>query len=198
MSGRAILSCTLLAVLLIAAGCVNPLSQPQPVHRANLGTEPLSPQTQPASQTTGVTTSMPPSGMMPQVVGTYTFTIPPTVTQFKKTVGTTVQYLLYNGQPTADQTPFMTITVAPDVQQTTAGDPNFQIQNQRTYTLNGLAAQEWTGYTVDKAPFTEIILTNLSGGGSKLDALAVATDEQTRELALSILQSIQWQAAQNQ
>jgi len=131
------------------------------------------------------------------VAGTYTFTIPQTVTLFKRINGTMQQYLLYKGQPTADQTPFMTVTVAPNVQQTTATDPNFQIQGQRTYTLNGLAAQEWTGYTADKAPFTEIILSN-SSGGFKLDALAVATDESTRELALSILQSIQWQPVENQ
>jgi hypothetical protein len=187
MSGRFFFCFTLAAVLLAAAaGCQNPVTQPQPVSRADLGTQPL-------QQTT---TTPPPPAVAAQVVGSYTFTIPPTVTEFEKTQGPMQQYLLYNGKPTPDQTPFLTITVAPDIDQATAKDPNFHIQNQRTYMLNDLAAQEWTGYTADQAPFTELIITNPSGG-EKLDALAVAPDEPTRQLALNILESIRWQPAPN-
>ncbi len=127
----------------------------------------------------------------PAVTGTYSFTVPYTVTSFKKSTATYRQYLLYNGRPTANQKPFCVLTVAAKVARNCRNSLKFNVSTKRTFILNGLAAHEWSGYTNSGNPFAELIVSHL-GGGDKLDALAIATNDQIRTMALKILSSIHW------
>ena len=125
------------------------------------------------------------------VTGTYSFTVPYTVTSFKKSTAMYRQYLLYNGRTTANQKPFCVLTVAAKVARNCRNRLKFNVSAKRSFILNGLVAHEWSGYTNSGNPFAELIVSHL-GGGDKLDALAIAPNDQIRAMALKILSSIHW------
>lgn len=182
--------------LIFLAGCegYNPLAYPQASYRANLTDHVITVREIAAQpQESGISSgSVMPGQLEPAAVtGTYSFTVPYTVTSFKKSTETYRQYLLYNGRPTANQTPFCTLTVAAKVARNCRDSLHFNVTGKRTFILNGLAAHEWTGYTNSGNPFAELIVSHL-GGGDKLDALAIAPDDQIRRMALKILSSIHW------
>ncbi len=187
--------------LLFLAGCAgyNPLTYPQKSYRANLTDHVISMHELAArpgaaqQQESGISTgSVMPGQLEPAAVtGTYSFTVPDTITSFKKSTATYRQYLLYTGRPTPDQKPFCILTVAAKVARNCGNSLKFNVHTRRTFILNGLEAHEWSGYTNSGNPFAEIIVSHL-GGGDKLDALAIAPDNQVRAMALKILSSIRW------
>ncbi len=186
------------AVLLLS-GCAgyNPLAHPQNSYRANLSDHVLSvrefsTQAEESGQS-GISTQSVMPGQLPPaaVTGTYSFTVPYSITSFKKSTATYRQYLLYNGRPTPNQKPFCVLTVAAKVARNCRNGLKFNVSAKRTFILNGLAAHEWTGYTNSGNPFAELIVSHL-GGGDKLDALAIAPNTQIRSMALKILGSIHW------
>ncbi len=182
--------------LLLLAGCAgyNPLAHPQNSYRANLTNHVISMrELAPPAQQSGISSgSVMPGQLEPAApAGTYSFTVPYTVTSFKKSTATYRQYLLYNGRPTPNQKPFCVLTVAAKVARNCSNSLKFNVHSTRTFILNGLAAREWSGYTTAGNPFAELIVSHL-GGGDKLDALAIAPNDQIREMALKILSSIHW------
>jgi hypothetical protein len=187
--------------LFFLAGCAgyNPLAYPQYSYRANLKdhvismheltASPGSPQQQESGISTG---SVMPGELAPaSATGTYSFTVPDTITSFKKSTATYRQYLLYAGRPTPNQKPFCILTVAANVARNCGNSLKFNVKARRTFVLNGLEAHEWSGYTNAGDPFAEIIVSHL-GGGDQLDALAIAPDNRVRAMALKILSSIRW------
>ena len=182
--------------LLLLAGCAgyNPLAHPQNSYRANLTNHVISVRefTAPSRESGISSGSVMPGQLEPAAVtGTYSFTVPYSVTSFKKSTATYRQYLLYNGRPTPNQKPFCILTVAAKVARNSGNSLKFNVSSKRTFILNGLAAHEWTGYTNAGNPFAELIVSHL-GGGDKLDALAIAPNDQIRKMALKILSSIHW------
>lgn len=184
----------------LLAGCVNgpnTLAQPTAPQRARLTDTPL-PNVPPQprhEQTTAVVNDM---GLVIKPVeestkGTYTFDLPTTVTQVRKQTGNYDQFILYWGQPKANDVPFCIITVGPNLK-SASEQPNGALKatNNRTYILNGLAAQEWTGYTADRLPFCEIIAKH-SDKGDYVQAVAIAKTTEIRQAALDILASITWE-----
>jgi hypothetical protein len=126
------------------------------------------------------------------VTGTYTFTTPKNVTQLQ--VGSTEYsvYQLYVGEARPTDTPLLVITVAPKVESEAAsGAGDLKMEKSRSYSLNGLATQEWTGKTTQGLPFCELIVSH-GDKGEKLHAIAIARDEASRKVALDILASITW------
>ncbi len=128
--------------------------------------------------------------------GTWTFTTPPTVTRVERKNSAMSRFSLYNGRPTATQTPMVVITVAPaeangESQAASDGDA-YKISGRRDYTLNGNIAKEWTGLTKDGSAFCELIVRRAGGGGDVCHAMAIAKDAGERKLALDILGSIVW------
>ncbi len=122
--------------------------------------------------------------------GTYTFTIPATVTTVKQTNDVLQQYRLFLGQPKPDDLPFLVLTVAANqTAPSKTGEPN---PAYRTYRLNGLDTQEWKGYDLERHPYCELLVTH--GSGDQLHAIAVARNAKERALALEILSSIKWLA----
>lgn len=182
--------------MLLMAGCAgyNPLAYPQNSYRASLTTHVISVhELPPPAEESGISSgSVMPGQLEPAAVtGTYSFTVPYSVTSFKKSTDTYRQYLLYNGRPTPNQKPFCVLTVAADVARNCGNSLKFNVDSERTFILNGLAAHEWSGYTNSGNPFAELIVSHL-GGGDKLDALAIAPNNQIRKMALKILSSIHW------
>ena len=175
-------------LILAVAGCAyTPLVYPQPVYRPNLPLRPIT--VKPPAVTRAGTAKQP---AIPPVSGTYSFTLPASVSGFKSVQGRRQQYRLYLGAGVAGRKPFVTITVAPRLRQVTKADPNFPITSQAQFLFHGLRAREWTGYTPAQEPFTELMLSH--GGGEQLDALAVAGSRAERRAAMAILESIRWQA----
>lgn len=185
---------TLTAATLTLAACERDysLARPQFVPRADLDLVPV-----PAAPGAGAPFDMGPSStprMWEQDVvrGTYTFTTPKNVTNIKQNVGEIAQYKLYLGEPAPTDHPFVSITVAPTVEsQASAGAGDLKAERERTYLLNGMTCQEWTGHTSAGLPFCELIVAH-GEGGEKLHALAIAKDADSRKLALDILASITW------
>lgn len=127
------------------------------------------------------------------VKGTYTFELPPTVTQVHKQTGKYEQFILYWGQPKPSDIPFCIITVGPNLKAAST-QPNsiLKSNNTRNYILNGLPANEWTGYTADRLPFCEIIARH-EEKGDFVQAVAIARTPEIRQAALDILASITWE-----
>ena len=182
-----------MAALLSLGGCegYNPLAYPQAVYRSDLTTEPIPVAPRAARLFPGEISGQAPPASFVRAPGAYKFTIPPTVSSFKKSNDQLRQYLLYYGVPAATQKPFLTITVSPTVVPVVKMDPNFRILSTRTFLLNGLPTREWSGYTAQNYPFTELIVSHRAGG-DKLDALAIASGKRVRRIALAILKSIRW------
>jgi len=125
----------------------------------------------------------------PATPGTYTFTLPPTVTSVKQTTNGMQQYRLYVGRPAPQATPFIVLTVAPNLEapmETASGSVT-----HRTYHLNGLLTEEWKGYDLQRHPFCELLVSH-DDGGDQLHAIAVARTTDERAVALKILATIQW------
>ncbi len=182
--------------VLVLTGCegYNPLAYPQRSYRANLTDHTISVhEIAPTRQESGISSGSVMPGQLPPaaVTGTYSFTVPDTITSFKKSTTTYRQYLLYDGRPTANQKPFCILTVGAKLARNCDNNLNFNITGKRTFILNGLSAHEWSGYTNAGNPFAEIIVSHL-GGGDKLDALAIAPNARVRNIALKILGSIHW------
>ncbi|MCL5945569.1 MAG: hypothetical protein M1472_01795 [Planctomycetes bacterium] len=193
---RSMVIITAITAIISQAGCAgyNPLAYPQNSYRADLTDHVISvPEIPPPPEESGVSTgSVMPGQLEPSAVtGTYSFTVPYTVTSFKKSTTTYRQYLLYNGRPMPNEKPFCILTVAAKVARNCKNNLNFNITGRRTFILNGLEAHEWSGYTNSGNPFAELILSHL-GGGDKLDALAIASSPGVRKMALKILSSIHW------
>jgi hypothetical protein len=126
------------------------------------------------------------------VTGTYTFTTPKNVTELQ--VGSTDYsvYQLYVGEAKPTDTPLVVITVASKIESEAAsGAGDLKAVKSRSYTLNGLTTQEWTGKTTEGLPFCELIISH-GDTGEKLHAIAIARDEASRKIALDILASITW------
>jgi hypothetical protein len=127
----------------------------------------------------------------PVTAGTYTFTVPKSISSFKKSGETLQEFLLYYGVPTANQKPFVTMVVARHLQTACVKNPMFRVQSHRKFILNGLFATEYTGYTTAGQPFAELLLSH-GKDGDKLEALAIVPNNKQRKIALKILQSIHW------
>lgn len=176
------------------AGCAmdNILTHRQEIPRAELALQPL--------QAERGVEQAPPAGLTgePRIIideqetGTYVFTTPENVTRIKESGPNLGQYRLYLGDAKPTDKPFVTIVLAPEVRsEAAAGDGDLKAEATRTYLLNGLTTQEWTGHTTDGRPFCELIVSH-GAKGDKLHAVAIARDARTRELALEILGSIKW------
>ncbi|MCL2646765.1 MAG: hypothetical protein FWD61_07135 [Phycisphaerales bacterium] len=137
----------------------------------------------------------------PLITGTWTFTAPPTTTTLERKTADFHQFFIYEGQggcPAPSDTPFLVITVPATTttitRSLTAADPGtYQVSSMRRYVLNGNIAQESTGHTNTGAAFNELILTKPgTGGRDQCRAIAIATTDYQRSLALEILSSLTW------
>jgi len=131
-----------------------------------------------------------------QVVGTWTFTAPPTVTQVERKTADFDRFSLYTGIPAPADTPFLVLTVTRDRASTVEADTdNYRVSGKREYVMNGNIAQEWTGLTKAGAGFCELIVRKPGPAGQTGDvchALALARTEDEQKMALAILSSIVW------
>ncbi len=193
-----------LALSLAACEGLAPLSHPQKIDRADMPlnridtapvarekTTPANPSAAPEEP--GATT-MPAAPEEPIQSGTYVFTIPPTVSTVKQTTDGMQQYRLYMGQPKPEATPFLVMTVAPNLDAPTQ-DAQGEATH-RSYRLNGLMTQEWKGYDLTHHPYCELLLAH-GTSGDQLHAIAVARNNEERAVALKILDSIKWVASEN-
>ncbi len=188
-----------LMTLMVLAGCAQPdiLVGPQPVHRAVFLDKILP--VPPHSAGSYLLGYSPPPEVSPvprSNAGTFTFVVPPGVTQFEKQTQSTHEYLLYLGQPTPNQQPFVTLIVAHGVVPVSKNNVAMRVKSSRLFLLNGLPAQEWTGHTTTGAGFAEIVVRSPDNGG-ELDAFAISSTPTTRKLALAVLKSIHWQASKS-
>jgi len=127
------------------------------------------------------------------VKGQYTFDLPATVTQVHRQTGKYEQFILYWGQPKPSDIPFCIITVGPNLKPASQQPSSIlKSTSNRTYILNGLPAQEWTGYTQEQLPFCEIISKH-GDKGDWVQAVAIARTPEIRQAALDILASITWE-----
>ncbi|MGC9259996.1 MAG: hypothetical protein ACP5I8_07970 [Phycisphaerae bacterium] len=194
LRNTAIGATTIATILLAGCAGYNPLAHPQNSYRAELSEHVISvPEIAAPARESGISYgSVMPGQLAPAVItGTYSFTVPYTVTSLKKSTATYRQYLLYNHRPTPNQKPFCILTVAAKVGRNCKHNLNFNITGRRTFILHGLEVHEWSGYTNSGSPFAELIISHL-GGGDKLDALAIASNPRVRKMALKILSSIHW------
>ena len=131
-----------------------------------------------------------------QVVGTWTFTSPPTVTRVERKTADFDRFSLYTGIPAPTDVPFLVITVSRDRASTAEADPGtYQVSGKREYVMNGNIAQEWTGLTKAGAGFCELIVRKPGTAGQTGDvchAMALARTEDEQKMALAILGSIVW------
>ena len=138
----------------------------------------------------------------PQITGTWTFTVPRTVTRVMKKTGELTQYSLYAGRPAANDTPIVVITVGPPSaapeNSVAESDPaTYKVTGTRSYVLNGNIAHAWTGTTSTGSAFSELVLTR-PGATATSDvchAMATARNTAERTEALAILGSITWTPA---
>ena len=94
-----------------------------------------------------------------QVVGTWTFTAPPTVTRVERKTADFDRFSLYTGIPAPTDVPFLVITVSRDRTSLAETDAdNYKVSGKREYVMNGNIAQEWTGLTKSGAGFCELIV----------------------------------------
>jgi hypothetical protein len=148
------------------------------------------------------TSTAPAPQVQPQITGTWTFTVPPTVTRVMKKTANLMQYSLYAGRPAANDTPIVVITVGSPEDATATSiaeaDPaTYKVTGQRGYVLNGNIAHEWTGTTSTGSAFSELVLTR-PGADETSDvchAMATARNAAERTEALAILKSITWTPA---
>ena len=192
-----LITACLLASCLAGCGLSDPFATQQQIDRAKLTEDALAAKVPPSANpgnpplnTQGIV-----SPLEPVITGTYTFVVPATVSQMRRTTDRFDQYAMYIGRPGPTDTPFMVITVSRDVA-TFANQPdsNYDVQNTRSYPLNGLIVAESTGFTKDKhLPFSEIIAKR-PGGGDQLLAVTIVPDNATRDVALEILSSLKWEA----
>ncbi len=186
-------------MMMVLTGCAEPdvLVGPQPVHRAVFLDKILP--VPPHTTSPYLIGYSPPPAASPaprSSAGTFTFTVPPGVTQFEKQTQLTHEYLLYIGRPTPDQRPFVTLVVAHGVVPISHDNPAMRVKTSRIFLLNGLPAHEWTGHTATGAGFAEIVVKSPDRGG-ELDAIAVSSNPTTRKLALAVLKSIHWQTSRS-
>lgn len=186
----------------VVGGCEseNFLKFRQDIPRADLGLDAQTARV-PATRERGVIDEVTTPGIEDRVVGTYTFVVPETVTQIKKTGETLTQYLLYFGTPAAEDRPIVRIEIGPKVEsEAMAGTGEFKslkdgvLPKLRVYSLNGLEVHEYSGHTAAGLPFCELVVSH-GDGGDELHAVAVARDAETRKVALDVLGSIGWKAA---
>ncbi len=138
-----------------------------------------------------------------EVTGTWTFTVPRTVTQVEQQEGDVDRFSLYNGRPAAMDTPFVVITVARDQKSIAEGDAaTYKISAQRDYAMNGNVVHEWTGLTATGAAFSELMIRQpgAAAGGSgeaaeTCHAMAVVKTADEQKTAQGILGSIVWRAS---
>jgi hypothetical protein len=192
-----------LPLALTACEGLSTLAQQQKIDRANIPLERIDtapvarpPVTQaPPAAATPIEGGQPalPAPTQAAEQGSYVFTIPPTITSVKQSNAGMQQYRLYVGQPTPQATPFMVMTVAPEQDaptQEALGEPAY-----RSFRLNGLTTQEWKGYDTQHHPYCELLVSR-GESGDQLHAIAVARNNQERALALQILNTIKWKAAE--
>ncbi|HVX84441.1 MAG TPA: hypothetical protein VH253_06460 [Phycisphaerae bacterium] len=195
-----------IAILSAAAAChsSSPLDRSYAPARAALPDQPLpnfAPPT-PVNVVNPEPTATAPAPQQPRIAGTWTFTVPTSVTRIMKKTGEFTQYSLYAGRPAANDTPIVVITVGPPDNASAASiaesDPaTYKITAQRGYVLNGNIAHEWTGTTSTGSAFSELILTR-PGATEESDvchAMATARNAAERTQALDILKSITWTPA---
>jgi hypothetical protein len=131
-----------------------------------------------------------------QVVGTWTFTTPPTVTRVERKTAVFDRFSLYTGIPAPTDVPFLVITVSRDRTSVAETEPdNYKVTGKREYVMNGNVAQEWTGQTKNGAGFCELIVRKPGTAGQTGDvchATALARTEDEQKMALDILGSIVW------
>ena len=131
-----------------------------------------------------------------RVVGTWTFTTPPTVTRVERKTADYDRFLLYAGIPAPNDLPFLAITVSRDRASTVEDDPDtYRVTGKREYVMNGNIAQEWTGMTKEGAGFCELIVRKPGTAGQTGDvchAMALARTEDEQKTALAILSSLVW------
>lgn len=200
MSGFRWIALLAVSITMMAlAGCGQPdvLVGPQPVHRAVFLDKilPVSPH---ASNPYIIGYSSP-SAVSPapsRRAGTFTFTVPPGVTQFEKQTQQTHEYLLYLGRPTPNQKPFVTLLLAHGIVPISHNNAAMHVETSRSFLLNGLPAKEWTGHINTGAGFAEIVVKSPDQGG-ELDAMAISSNRRTHKLALGVLKSIRWQESQS-
>ncbi len=196
---RWIMLSVVLMTMMVWAGCAqrDVLVGPQPVHRAVFLDKILP--VPPHTSNSYVIGYSPPAAASPASrprAGTFTFVVPPEVTQFEKQTRLTHEYLLYMGRPAPDQKPFVTLVVAHGVVPISHDNPAMRVKASRVFLLNGLPAREWTGHTTTGAGFAEIVVKSPDQGG-ELDALAISSTPTTRKLALAVLKSIRWQSSKS-
>ncbi len=131
-----------------------------------------------------------------EVAGTWSFTVPQTVTQVERRTNDIHRYSLFSGIPAANDVPFMTITVTRDRTSFTKADPEgYKVANYREFVMNGNIAQEWTGLTSAGAGFCELIIRRPGTAGQTGDvchAMAHARNDEEQKTAVGILASITW------
>jgi len=163
------------------------LEEQQEIDRAKLGERALT-----AERPIDIKEAPPANVLVEQQIGgTYEFTAPDTTTRLSQKNGDVAIYTFYMGRPKPTDKPIVTISVGPKFARTTDAAGYRQV-GSRTYLLNGLPAQEYTGYTPTGEAFAELLITRAEGDA--LHALAVAKTAEERKVALDILASIKWQA----
>lgn len=134
------------------------------------------------------------------IAGTWDFTVPATVTRVSRSTNDFEQALLYVGRPNGEAAPrptdkpFLVITTRAEVQSVVEESPeDYKVKATRAYLLNGQPCKESTGYTKKGESFCELIIKRAKG--DQLHAMAIATNDEQRKIALEILASIKWTAA---
>jgi len=133
-----------------------------------------------------------------EVAGTWTFTVPATVTRVEHKTDAFDEYTLFNGRPGPNDKPFVVITVNKDRGGSAEKDAEYKVASQRDYTMNGNVVHEWTGQTAAGVGFSELLIRRPGTAGETGDVchvLALARNNDEQKLALSILGSIQYTKA---
>lgn len=186
--------------LAMLAGCdTHYLNKQQEIDRANLPLTPIdiTPTDRPAHSSystagSGASISTVTKTWIDETSGTYQFTVPPTMSMLKEETNAGDQYRIYVGRPGAGDQPFVVITTgANQAADAASGANGLKVTKTRTYLLNGLAVNEWQGYTAEEKPFCELIGTHL-GAGTQVHALAIGRTPELGKQALAILGSLHW------
>ncbi len=190
----------MIAVVGVVGGCEMPsiLTEPTQSPRAKFGNAVLA--TRPTTPEVGSGFLDTPVVELNRIGGTWTFTVPPTVTQVERRTAEYHQFSLYVGRPAPTDTPFLVITVGRNPKSVVWAEPQtYKNPQSREYILNGEAAAESVGLTDSGAAYTELVVTRAgsqAGTSDACHALAIAKNDEQRKLALEILQSIVWKPNQ--
>jgi hypothetical protein len=186
------ISVAALIALCALTGCSKSyLSNRQTIDRAHLADHPVDASSASALAASESATTLP----LDNVTGTYTFTVPPTMTLVKEENGDLQRYQIFAGQPAPEDKPIVTITLGNGQSADSAtGAGGLTSNKNRTYLLNNIPVQEWQGYTADRKPYCEV-LGKFPGATQDVHALAIGRTPDLGKQALELLSTLHWQAA---